>query len=77
MERMRSLVTHAPRGAVEKDVNGSVDLHIEGTNPGYLEDSLGRLIVEEERSRYVSGSSWQNLADQVPNSHTCDSNSGD
>jgi len=30
-----------------------------------LEDSLGRLIIEEEKSRYVSGSAWQNLADQV------------
>jgi hypothetical protein len=30
-----------------------------------LENSLGRLIIEDENSRYISSSSWANLADQV------------
>jgi hypothetical protein len=30
-----------------------------------LETSLGRLIIEDENSRYISSSSWANLADQV------------
>jgi hypothetical protein len=30
-----------------------------------LHNSLGRLIIENENSRYISGSSWANLADQV------------
>lgn len=29
------------------------------------ESSTGRLIVEEEKSRYLPGSSWANLADEV------------
>jgi ABC-type molybdenum transport system ATPase subunit/photorepair protein PhrA len=30
-----------------------------------LDNSLGRLIIESENSRYISSSSWANLADQV------------
>jgi hypothetical protein len=30
-----------------------------------LDNSLGRLIFEDENSRYISSSSWANLADQV------------
>jgi hypothetical protein len=30
-----------------------------------LDNSLGRLIIEDENSRYISSSSWANLADQV------------
>ncbi|RDW59534.1 hypothetical protein BP6252_12621 [Coleophoma cylindrospora] len=30
-----------------------------------LDDSHGRLVVDNERSRYISGSAWANLADEV------------
>jgi hypothetical protein len=33
--------------------------------PQPLENTLGRLIIEDENSRYISSSSWANLADQV------------
>ena len=30
-----------------------------------LEDSVGRLIIDDEKTRYISGSSWANLSDEV------------
>lgn len=34
-----------------------------------LDNSLGRLIIEDENSYYISSSSWANLADQVFSPH--------
>lgn len=59
LEQMRSIVARAPNASSTEGSAG------DGVDVEPLEDSLGRLIVEEERSRYVSGSAWANLADQV------------
>lgn len=36
-----------------------------GGNHNGLEDGVGRLIIDDENTRYISGCSWTNLADQV------------
>jgi hypothetical protein len=69
---MRSLVSHVPKEKTKETVSGVVAENVEEVKPGQLEDSLGRLIIEEERSRYVSGSSWANLADQVRSPNKAD-----
>lgn len=58
---MRTIVANGKRAQDDGDGNSR-------NNPdetGILEDSVGRLIIDDEKTRYISGSSWANLADQV------------
>jgi hypothetical protein len=60
---MRSLVASERRAQEKKvDIENS---HNSPDETGALEDSVGRLIIDDERTRYISGSSWAHLADQV------------
>lgn len=68
LEQVRHLVSHVPQVKAKSDeVGGGVEVRVEEVEikQEKVEDSLGRLIIEEERSRYVSGSAWANLANQV------------
>jgi hypothetical protein len=65
LEKMRSLVAHAPEETIKEDGNKAAEANLGDSKAEHLEDSLGRLVIKEERSRYVSGSAWANLADQV------------
>jgi hypothetical protein len=61
LEQMRTLIANGKRAQDDGDGNSR-------NNPdetGILEDSVGRLIIDDEKTRYISGSSWANLADQV------------
>jgi hypothetical protein len=56
-----------PEEEAKNDTSKSMEAPVQDVeeNQENLEDTLGRLIIEDERSRYVSGSAWANLADQV------------
>lgn len=41
------------------------DITQDGEENKILEDSDGRLIVDDDKTRYISGSSWAYLADEV------------
>ena len=49
----------------QDDARDEIQHQDDARDEGKIEDELGRLVVEDERSRYVSGSSWTNLANQV------------
>ena len=61
---MRTFVASGKR-AQDKKVDGVGNSRNSPDETGILEDSVGRLIIEDEKTRYISGSSWANLADQV------------
>ena len=61
---MRTLVAKGKRDQDQK-TNSVEDSHPSPDSTGTLEDSVGRLIIDEDKTRYISGSSWANLADQV------------
>jgi hypothetical protein len=63
--QMRNIVAKSKQAQDQtpKDIG---DLQHGGEETKILEDSVGRLIVDDEKTRYISGSSWANLADEVP-----------
>jgi hypothetical protein len=61
---MRTLVANGKR-AQDKKVDRDGNSRNSPDETGILEDSVGRLIIDDEKTRYISGSSWANLADQV------------
>lgn len=67
LKRMQALVADGKRAQDQKTKNAK-GVHNSTDETRILEDSVGRLIIDDEKTRYISGSSWANLADQVSTS---------
>ena len=61
---MRALVANK-KCAQDHKAQDVEDVHNGPDETRILEDSVGRLIIDDEKTRYISGSSWANLTDQV------------
>jgi hypothetical protein len=60
LEQMRGLVAKSKQ---KSENGGAVDSDTDQAKS--LVDSLGRVIIDDEKTHYIAGSSWTNLADQV------------